>query len=736
MASRDPLGTDDQDSEMAEARTRWIAKLDDEEAAHKQYRSLGEDAIEEYYAVSVANENSSNADVRVAYPLFWSIVQVLQGRVFSQPPTPDVRKRYVDEPAKQPIPGLPPAGGMPPGAGVAGPPAAGQSNPLGNAPGAGAGQPVPAQIPTVDDNKIAETIERALTYVIDTTGFDADGHAAVNDMLVTGGGVAKVEIDVETQEIPVMGPDGQPLPAMLEDGTPELDDAGEPKDEMQTIVTKQSVRLRHFDFVRQFKWEPQQHWTQVTWVSFQHDMTADQIEDTWGIELNNSGMAAKRGSGAGQGGAGLDSKKPQLDKYERTFPVYEIWDKTKREVLYVCPNHDEAFEIRPDPLKLDDFFPCPKPMMLNIAGDDLVPQPDFAKCESLFKTANDTYIRIASLNRQIKDCGFYDSGFPELAGLVGADDGYLLPVANLFNRLEKLNPGHGAAGFDSIVFKQDNAGLVATLQIMMQQLASLEDMIWKSYGVSDIQRGSSDPNETAAAQNIKAQWADIRVGQRIRIVALFFRDVFRIMADIIATFSPEMLYKMTGIQLNPAEFAILQNDVGRSFAIDVETDSTAAQNEYALQQNYTQFVQAITGLLKELGPPMMAGQIPADLCKQLLLITCNAFKVGRQVEDAISALPSNVDQLTKLNQQLQQQGQQMQQMGTQMQAQQKQLQGVNQQKEQRENFKTGVDAQKTAADTEHTQVETAKLAEETQGAADENARNRVLPFVAPPPRSA
>lgn len=586
---------------------------------------------------------------------------------------------------------------------------------------------------TIDDNKIAETVERALTYVIDTTTFDADGHAAVNDLLVAGGGVAKVEMDVETQEIPVMGPDGQPLPMMLEDGkTIALDDDGNPRDEMQTIITKQCVRLRHFDFTKQFRWEPMQHWSQVTWVAFQHDMTCDQIEDTWGIELKNSGIAAKRGNGANQGGAGLDQKKPQLDKYERTFPVFEIWDKSERKVYYVCPNHDEAFEIRDDPLKLDDFFPCPKPMMLNIKGDDLVPQPDYSKCESLFKTANATYTRIDSLTRQIKDVGFYDSAFGELAELVSKDDGSLVPVSNLFQRIVALNPANPQLGYNAIIFKQDNTEKVKTLQIMMQQLATQEDMIWKSYGVSDIQRGSSDPNETAAAQNIKAQWADIRVGQRIRIVALFFRDVFRIMADIISTFSAEMLFKMTGIQLNAAEYAILQDDVGRCYIIDIESDSTAAQDESAQQQNRMQFVQAMTGLLKELGPPMMANQLPADLGKELILVVCNAFKIGRRVEDAINALPSTLQQMTQLNQQVSQGQQQVQQMGKQLQDQGKALQKVNAQKEQRDNIKTGVDAQNTAAKTEHEQVLTAKDAEEVQGMADEHARNRVLPFIAPP----
>ena len=748
MAARPAPQKADDDNELKEARDKWLPRLDDEDKAHKAFREMAKDANAEYFAVSTSDDGVDK-NKKVVYPLFWSIVNVLHGRIFSQPPTPDVRKRNPDEPGLQPlVPPQPQAfpgadgalAGLPPGAqgGNAVPAMPPQPGQPPAAMGADPGQPPAPPVPQVDDNKIAQTLERAIQYVIDRTTFDADSHAAVNDLLVTGLGQAKVEIDVVTQDVPAIGPDGESLPELDENDNPVMDDDGKPKPLMQKIITDQTPRLRHFA-EKQFRWEPQQHWTNVTWVAFDHLMTADEIEDEWGITLSNPGGSTRRGNR--NGGSGLDDQKPESEKYERQFHVFEIWDKTTREVIYVCPNHDEALEIRPDPLKLKDFFPCPKPMMLNIKGDDLLPQPDYAKCENLFVTANEIYGRIDSLTRQVKYTGFYDSAFGELASLMTSDDGTLVPIENLSARINAINPGARNAGYEAIVCIEDNTGKVGTIQVLMQQLADLEDKIWKSYGVADIQRGDSNPQTTATAEGIKQQWADIRVGQRIRIVALFFRDVFRIMSDIIATFKPDVLFKMTGIQLGPAELAVLQSDVGRCYAIDVESDSTVVQDTAAVQQERTTMLQAVTGYLKEIGPMMQQNQIPADLGKELLLFVVNTYKSGRQIEDTINNLPGTMQQLSTQQQTIQQLQQQMQNLVKQNQAQAKALQAINAGQEQRANVETAikagkaqVDNAKTQADTEHTQVLTAAEAQQVahQAASPHPTANpTVVPFQKP-----
>lgn len=634
---------------------KWKKRLKQEEAAHKDYRDEAKRAQDAYLA--------DEKDRKWLYPLFWSTVKVLHARIYSQPPKPDVRKRYNDEPGtKQLTPQMPPS----------------------------------------DDNRMAQCIERAISYTIDTTDFDADGHAAVNDLLVAGLGVGKVELETETETQPIINPvTGQPL----------VDETGEVL--TKEVITSQNVKLRAFSWA-QFRWEPQQHWSQVSWIGFDHWMTADEIEDEFEKDVRDG---QESGSGIETG------DKPDADKYKSLFRVTEIWDKTTRKVIFITDVYDDTLDEREDSLGLEDFFPCPKPMFTNLKGDDLVPKPDYSFCEPLFGYVNKLTDRILKLTSQVKDIGFYDASFGELAQLPGRADGDLIPINGMAARFSAAGlPGKSA--YEAVVAKQDNTGKVQVIQELMQLREAAKANIWETYGVSDIQRGNTDPNETATAQQIKAQWADVRVGERVRIVSLFFRDVFRLMAEIIAEhFTPEVLYAMTGVQLQPQEMEILRSDLGRCYAIDVESDSTVVQDEFAQKQQRLEFLNTVTGYIEKILPAMQQNALPADLAKELLLFAVNTFKNGRQLEQAINALPGTQQQMSQQQQQLQQAQQQNQEL-------QKQLQQFQAGKEQRENIKTSVDAQKTQADTEKTQVETAKIAAETQGKIDENGVRRQFPFAA------
>jgi len=702
---------------MSTLRDRWIKRLKQEEKAHADFRRDAESAQRAYYAETARETNNT-----FTYPLFWSTVKVLHGRIYAQPPKPDVRKRYPDQsgtsdpsfvgaqPAQgQPAPlGQPPQGAGAPGMGGNGMP---PSPVQGGMQGPGA-PPQPPQPPPVDDNKIAQAMERALSYTIDTTEFDSDGHMAVNDLLVAGLGIAKVEMQTDTESQPVLNPmTGEPI--MLDDETGQPFDpmihTGEPIPAMQDTVVDQVCNLVAFGW-NQFRWEPQQHWNNVTWVAFDHWLTADQIKDKWDVDLSKNGIG-------GTGGMKTPNK-PDSNMYKEQYCVHEIWDKDKKQRIFICEELEEELQSEEDPLGLKDFFPCPKPMMLNVKDDDLVPAPDYKYCAPMFKECTRLTDRIMSLTRQIKDVGFYDASFStELQDINKLEDGALKPIANLQARLEALKPG--SSGYDSVVMMRDNTGKVSVVQELIQLREQTKQNIWEIYGVSDIQRGSTDPNETATAQSIKAQWGDIRVGERIRIVALFFRDVFRIMSEIMAEkFQPDILEKMTGIQLTDAELQVLKSDYGRCYAIDVESDSTVVQDEYAEKQNRLEFLTTVTGYLQQILPGIQHGLIPADLGKELMLFAVNTFKNGRQLEQAINSAPGTIQQISQFQQTAQQAQQQVQQLQKQLQDTQKQLQQVNAGKEQRENIKTATDAQskqvsdqKTAAETTRTELETAQIAQ-------------------------
>lgn len=681
-----------------ERRDSWLSKLADEAKAHKTWRKRAKEADDAFCAY----DDKENGPL---YPIFSQTVNIIHGRIYGQPPKPDVRKRHPSGPRDQaqpqqtgPVnPGMPGAApGMPPAPGDAQ-----QPQPQGAAPA--------PQDASADDNTIAMCLERAIAYTIDTTLFDRDAHMAVNDFLISGCGIAKIEVETEIDQIPVLDPvTNQPL----------LDEDGQPLQQAQ--ITSQELHLRHFHW-SQFRWEPCKDWRQCSWISFDHYMTRDDVEDEFGVDLGN--VSGGSGGFVGNEDQTPGTKLPERDKYKDVFTVHEIWDKRRKKRLWVTEAYPAVLDEQDDPLELDNFFPCPAPMMANVSGKELLPSPDYFQYESLCKQVNDVSWRIAEITRQVKDIAFYDQAFGELKRANDYPDGSFIPVNNL---LDKLRHAGGSANTDSVICQLDMTSKVNVLKELLQQRDILKATIYEINGIADIQRGSSNPDETATAQRIKNQWADIRTGQRVQVVALFFRDVFRIMSNLIAQkFQPDQIMAMSGIVLTDNQLATMRSGLASSYAIDVESDSTMAQNDSVAQEQLTQFMQVLTPYLQQMLPAVQSGTLPADIAKEIFLSIKDTFKGGRQLEQAINQLPDTLQQLQGLTQQAQQAQQQAQQAQQETQQASQQAQDLQQQLEQcqqqlqdaqsqlndreqqRKDVTTQADVGQKAAQTQKTQADAA-----------------------------
>ena len=611
-------------------RSKWLNRIKEEKNAHKDFRVDAKNASEEYYGKQKAGARNGQV-----VPMFWSTVNVTHAALYSRPPRPDVRKRNVDV-----MDGV--------------------------------------------DKQIAMMLERGLSFVQDTTDWDSDSHAAVNDFLVAGLGQAKVEMDVKTQDVPIINPiTGQPI--MGEDGPV-----------TQTVVASRTLRLIHVPWGR-YHWEPTTTWRQVSWMAYDHYMGEDAFEEQFGVKIPEDKRL--------QAGTEKDDSGNRLlaDKYEQQYCVHEIWDREHRKVLFICEQFPDIIEERDDPLELEGFFPSPRPMMANCEGEEVIPKPDYIFIRDLLKLINEYSRRIASLTRQVKDVGYYDASFTELDKLRQAEDGTRIPLKNL---LDRLNAGGAKATMDSVVAEMDNRPKVEVIANLIDQRDQIKGLLYEAIGISDITRGSSNPNETASAQRIKDQWSNVRLAPRLDKIAKFFRDTYRIMAEIICqSFEPEQITQMTGVEVTPEMQEVMKTDALRAYAVDIETDSTIAQDDSLEREQRNETSQTVSEMLQNLVPAMQAGQLPAGLAKALMLFTVRTTKYGREFEDEINQLPDTMQQLQGLNQQVQQGQQESQQLQQQLQQAQGQLQQVSEIDEQRKNLTTQTDAQLKSAQAQKTMAE-------------------------------
>jgi len=172
-------------------------------------------------------------------------------------------------------------------------------------------------------------------------------------------------------------------------------------------------------------------------------------------------------------------------------------------------------------------------------------------------------------------------------------------------------------------------------------------------GISDILRGYSAPNATATAEQIKSNFATLRLDKMKSTFAAFVCDTLRIMGEIISeAFDPETMIAMSGIQFMPEDYIqnagaaiqLLKEDKERNFRVDIETDSTVSNNDGEDKKDRLEFLTTISGVIeKALAIGSQAPEL-APLLKESIMFATRSFKAGRQMEGNFEqALDAMVD---------------------------------------------------------------------------------------------
>lgn len=343
----------------------------------------------------------------------------------------------------------------------------------------------------------------------------------------------------------------------------------------------------------------------------------------------------------------LDTKPEELKKSgisdnDGSFQacIYEIWSKEEGKALWLSKSLGKVLDEKADPLKLEGFWPCPKPLYATLTSDNLVPTPDLVlyqdqadECDTLANT-------IDGLIKALKVRGVYDASVPELARLfTDGQNNDLIPVKNWSAFVEK----QGLKGAIDIV---DLSPIANALEAAYGAFEKVIASIYQLTGISDILRGDNDAEETATATRTKGQFGTLRLRDMQKSVAEFATDLLRIKAQIIcAMFQPETIKQIgaadqlseTDQPLVDQAIALLKSGNMRAFRIEVETDSLVQMDEIQEKQDRVEFLGAVAGFLKEAVPAAMSTPQLTPLLMQLLKFAVTGFKVGKSIEGDIDA---------------------------------------------------------------------------------------------------
>jgi hypothetical protein len=151
--------------------------------------------------------------------------------------------------------------------------------------------------------------------------------------------------------------------------------------------------------------------------------------------------------------------------------------------------------------------------------------------------------RIVALIKVIKWRGYQHPSLPSFERLEEAQDGELIPAT------EDILALATAGGLEKFIYLMPIQEAVKTVEALYIQREQIKQTIFEVSGLSDIMRGSSDPNETLGAQEIKAQFGSMRTQEQQKDVQRLCRDLMRLKAEVICNlFDPANIQMMTGMQ--------------------------------------------------------------------------------------------------------------------------------------------------------------------------------------------
>jgi len=622
----------------------WFNKIAAYERTFKAWEGRAERIVKKYRD-DQRYQNNPNAKFNILY----SNVQTITPAIFARLPRPDVSRRFRD------------------------------NDPVGRV--------------------ASMMLERALEFELEHyTDYKSAMDAAVFDRLMGGRGTAWVRYE------PHIVADSTPTESMPEDGVQVSEDIDEADETKEGLEDESQERIEYecspIDYVhwKDFLHSPARTWEEVTWVARKVFMNRPALVERFGEDLGYQ--------------IPLDSTPQDTKTYakQQAIPnqavIYEIWDKETGTALWISKSLGKIVDERPDPLELENFWPCPKPLYSNLTTDNLEPIPDFTMYQDQARELDTLADRIDGLIQALKVRGVYDASAPELQRLFSeGENNALIPVKNWAAFAEK----QGMKGAIDLV---DIQPIAQALMMAYQAMDQVKGQIYEIMGIADIQRGQTDPNETLGAQIIKSNNAAGRLKTMQHNVVNFATALLCIRAQIVCNhYSDETILQISGAQqlspqdqqLIPQALQLLKSESAKNFRIEVTSDSMIYQDEQQEKQDRVAFLQAVS---QYMATATQLGQnvpelIPALM--EMLKFGVTAFKAGKQLE---GILDETADKFRGMANQPKPPSPEMQKLQAQMQLEQAKMQMQSQLEQQKMQSQIEMERAKQEYQSQETQLRT------------------------------
>jgi len=337
---------------------------------------------------------------------------------------------------------------------------------------------------------------------------------------------------------------------------------------------------------RDFLHSVSRNWREVTWVAAASYLTRKEARERFyeysGDEYQRADYRVDKDTQE-IGGA---------DHRERA-KFWEIWSKGDKRVVWVAKGCEFILDEDDPHLDLRGFYPCPKPAYGSVQRGSLVPVPDVLQYKDQLEEINLLTGRIHALSDAVECKGFYPAGGSEIgkavetAFSIKTPGQVMIPISNWA----------AFGGSKEIIIWLPIDMISQTIIALVTLRKQIIDDIYQIMGLSDIMRGSTNPEETLGAQQMKSQYGSTRIRDKQQELVRLARDLVEITSEIITEkFKPKTIVEMSQTQIPTQKMQREQVEGIQKQLADAQQAMQKAQAtpqfQQAQQQNPDQIKQA------------------------------------------------------------------------------------------------------------------------------------------------
>jgi hypothetical protein len=487
----------------------------------------------------------------------------------------------------------------------------------------------------------AEAMERLLNLDVADNGAEIDAvlRSCLQDRLLAGLGTGRVRYDMEEDDQGGVGRESAPIDYI------------------------------HWGDV---SWSWARTWAEVRWVSFKNYLTKDEMVEKFGEEAAKDANYKRQTRNTDDEGTSDDT---DLDSNWQKAEVEEIWDKSKKKVVYVTKGYDQVLKTIDDPLGLSGFFPTPPFFAANVTTELYIPKADYLLAQDLYNEIDLLSERITIITKAVRVVGVYDSSQQEISQMLNTGvDNRMIPCES-WAVLGEKGGLTGAIDFFPI---QDVVEALDKLRQMRQESIGLLQQVT---GMSDVMRGGLDNQYEGVGQsNLKAKFGSVQVQALQDQFARFATDLMQLKAEVISKhFDAESIVKMSNMQNSldaehlPQAVELIKQPQEARLRVNIRPESVAMVDYAQLKNERTEFLNAVGAYMQSSAPMLENNPEATPYLLQLMQWGLAGFKGASEIEGVIDkAVTQSID---ALKQQQENPNPEPSEAQMQMQAEQQKLQG-------------------------------------------------------------